>query len=209
MDDASELIYVHDPMCSWCWGFRPVYLQLCSLLGNRLRIRRLLGGLAADSDQPMPMEMREQLQQTWRRIQQRIPGTCFNFDFWDSCEPRRSTFPACRAVLAARALDQNSEDAMTLAIQQAYYLRALNPSDQATLVRLAVELGLDEPRFSELLHSDAIDRRLRQEIAQSRAIGAHSFPSLILRLDELRYTPVTVDYTNPHNMQETIETLIE
>ena len=25
---ATILYYVHDPMCSWCWAFRPVLLEL-------------------------------------------------------------------------------------------------------------------------------------------------------------------------------------
>ncbi|MCP4060185.1 MAG: DsbA family protein, partial [Pseudoalteromonas sp.] len=22
----TKLIYVHDPMCSWCWGYKPTWL---------------------------------------------------------------------------------------------------------------------------------------------------------------------------------------
>ena len=83
------LIYVHDPMCSWCWGFEPVRAQLFAALDGRIPIRRLVGGLAPDSDAPMPAEMRLGLQQTWRRIQHTIPGSEFNFDFWSECSPRR------------------------------------------------------------------------------------------------------------------------
>ncbi|MGB5741033.1 MAG: DsbA family protein, partial [Sedimenticolaceae bacterium] len=96
MTTACQLIYIHDPMCSWCWGFRPTFEQLCASLPRHVAVRRLLGGLAPDSDQPMPADMQMRLQQTWRRIQQRIPGTRFNFDFWRVCDPRRSTWPACR-----------------------------------------------------------------------------------------------------------------
>ena len=87
----------------------------------------------------MAPQMREYLQQTWRRIQQRIPGSQFNFDFWTSCEPRRSTWPACRAVIAAREQGAENDERMTRAIQEAYYLRARNPSDEAVLVTLAGE----------------------------------------------------------------------
>jgi len=41
----------------------------------------VLGGLAPDSDQPMPEQMQRYLQQTWQRFQQVVPGTRFNFDF--------------------------------------------------------------------------------------------------------------------------------
>ena len=102
---TTTVYYVHDPMCSWCWGFSPALGELLAGLPAGVEVRRLLGGLAADSELPMGSAMRERLQDTWRNIQRRVPGTRFNFDFWTSCSPRRSTWPACRAVIAARRQD--------------------------------------------------------------------------------------------------------
>jgi len=209
MKNPVELVYVHDPMCSWCWGFRPVLDRLRSLLPQAVGFRSLLGGLAPDSEQPMPPQMQHQLQDTWRQIQQRIPGTDFNFDFWSQCQPRRSTYPACRAVLAAQACDPATGEAMILAIQQAYYQRAMNPSDEDTLVRLAGELGLTLAVFRKRLRSEAIEVQLQQEIAEARLLGARSFPSLVLRAKgDGSYQPVGVDYTNAQTMLDCIETLI-
>jgi len=70
----TTLIYVHDPMCSWCWGFADVYEELLEQLPPEVEIRRLLGGLAPDSDVPMPESMQAMLQQTWQRIEMTIPG---------------------------------------------------------------------------------------------------------------------------------------
>lgn len=208
MPDTFDLVYVHDPMCSWCWGFRPALQALRSRLPSEVHFRPLLGGLAKDSAEPMPLELQTKLQQTWHRIIERIPGTEFNFDFWSSCKPRRSTYPACRAVIAARHLDAQKEDAMILGIQQAYYLRAMNPSDTETLVRLAAELGLDQQAFEHLLSRDFIDETLQSEIGEARALGGTSFPSLILRADYAHYAQVPVDYTKPQKMLDTIESLI-
>ena len=127
------LYYFHDPMCSWCWGFRPTWQALQENLPDTVAVQYVLGGLAPDSDQSMPDELRRMIQNTWQRIQQEL-GTEFNFDFWTQNTPRRSTFPACRAVIAAH--QQGMEQEMILAIQQAYYLRALNPSDLSILRQL-------------------------------------------------------------------------
>jgi putative protein-disulfide isomerase len=208
MRGAPELIYIHDPMCSWCWGFRPCLDRLRSMLPAQVGFRNLLGGLAPDSAHPMPAQMQQQLQGTWRLIQQRIPGTRFNFDFWTLCQPRRSTYPACRAVLAAKTLDPATEDAMILAIQQAYYLRAMNPSDEHTLVQLAHELGLPQTAFMQLLHSASIAAQLHQQIATARHLGVHSFPSLVLRTPDNSHRPVEVDYTDAPSMLDCIQTLI-
>jgi putative protein-disulfide isomerase len=195
--DSVRLFYVHDPMCSWCWAFEPCWQEIQQQLPQEVSIVRLLGGLAPDSSEPMAPQMQDFLQQTWKQIEHRVPGTPFNFEFWNRCSPRRSTYPACRAVIAAR--QQGAEVAMTLAIQHGYYLEARNPSDEATLVELAVEIGLDQALFIQDLGSTMTQQRLLQEIAQGRKLGAQGFPSLILEhagQSEL----LALDYRDPQAM---------
>lgn len=96
-----KLYYVHDPMCSWCWAFRPVWTEIAQALPRHVIAERLLGGLAPDSELPMPESMRAYIETTWRKIQEVAPETPFNYEFWSRCKPRRPTYPACRAVIAA------------------------------------------------------------------------------------------------------------
>ena len=156
------LVYIHDPMCSWCWGFSRRYQQLTEVLPESIKVTRLLGGLAPDSSEPMPKEMQQYLQKTWKTIEVTIPGTRFNHDFWTLCQPRRSTWPACRAVIAARQQGPEYDLAMTIAIQQGYYLKAMNPSDDSTLIGFAEELGLDTESFSSRLNAEATRQQLEQ-----------------------------------------------
>jgi putative protein-disulfide isomerase len=191
-------------MCSWCWGFEPTRKIIFEAVAERMQIRRMVGGLAPDSDQPMPDSMRLALQQTWQRIEQVIPGTRFNHAFWDDCSPRRSTYPANRAVIAAREQDESFDPLMTARIQQAYYLEAKNPSDNPVLVELAADIGLDAERFAQSLESDALQRRLLAEIDDARAMGIDSFPSLAVQRDGvLRH--IGLSYTDPQAMLSEIE----
>jgi putative protein-disulfide isomerase len=206
--EPAILYYVHDPMCSWCWGFRPAWSKVLAGLPAPVVVRRVLGGLAPDDDTPMNDKMRAQLQSTWRRIQERIPGTGFNFDFWSRCQPRRSTYPACRAVIAARHQGPQYDEAMTLAIQRAYYTQARNPSDHGTLVELAAELELDTDRFEAELDTPATRSELMKEIGLARRIGAHSFPSLVLEVNGSRW-PVAVAYTAPDAILTDINSIPE
>ena len=202
------MFYAHDPMCSWCWGFQNAYEQLRRGLPSSITLTPLLGGLAPDSDAPMPQQMQLQLQETWRRIEAAVPGARFNHDFWSECSPRRSTWPACRAVLAARAQDQNGaglDAAMTAAIQRGYYLQARNPSDEATLVEFAAELDLNAAAFKTALRSDAVQRQLESEIAAARQLGVRGFPALVL-LPEGGGTvrPIRVNYADARAMLDDI-----
>ncbi|MCB1761364.1 MAG: DsbA family protein [Gammaproteobacteria bacterium] len=196
MSTQTRLYYVHDPMCSWCWAFRPTWLKVVAGMPPGIRVQRLLGGLAPDSRVPMEPELQLYLQQTWRRIQQRVPGSEFNFDFWRICQPRRSTYPACRAVIAAREQDGTAEERMIHAIQQAYYLQARNPSDDAQLVELADGIGLDAGRFAARLSAAETNATLLREIEFGQRIGAQGFPSLILQQGG-RYRTLDYDYNDP------------
>lgn len=193
--DRPVLYYVHDPMCSWCWAFRPVWLQLQDKINHKVIILYLLGGLAPDTEDPMPEAMRQRIQQTWRNIQAAVPGTEFNFDFWQQCEAKRSTYPSCRAMLATRQQAPEKEPDMLYAIQRAYYCESRNPSDIDVLIQLAGEIGLDTQRFESDLRSEMVNQLLLSEISTSREMGVYSFPSLVLNLGK-SYTSLDIDYTS-------------
>jgi len=184
------LYYVYDPMCSWCWGYAPTWHQLKNELTQHIDIVYGVGGLAEDSSTIMTDEMQVFLQQTWQKISQQL-GTQFNYDFWQHCQPRRSTFPACRAVLVARHYGKELE--MLTAIQQAYYLQARNPSDIDTLQALAVDIGLDENDFLQQMGSQQIEQRLQSEIVKMSAMPINGFPSLVLVKNQT-YTAIPIDY---------------
>ena len=186
----NTLYYFHDPMCSWCWGYRPQSELLFSNLPPGVARINVLGGLAPDSDEPMPAELREAIPGYWRRIE-KLLGTEFNHDFWTKCEPRRSTYPACRAVIAAA--NQNAEEEMIHAIQTAYYLQARNPSDLDTLESLAQEIGIDAKRFADDIRSSDVENELQRQIAFARQAPISGFPSLVLDIGG-RLHPVAVDY---------------
>jgi putative protein-disulfide isomerase len=182
-------------MCSWCWGFRPVWQQVQRAVAGKLDVRYVLGGLAADTDETMPEEMRLNVLDNWRRIQREIPGTEFNYDFWSRCSPRRSTYPACRAIIACRMQQPELENEMLLLIQQAYYLLARNPSDLDVLVALAEQLGLDTRQFVDDIQSEVCQNVLLEEIEFCREINISSFPSLVLKQGK-SYTSLDIDYNS-------------
>ncbi|MBA6414017.1 DsbA family protein [Parahaliea sp. F7430] len=197
---TAILYYVHDPMCSWCWGFRRSWDHLCAALPNTVKVVNVVGGLAADSEQAMPLEQQATIAGYWRDVAERT-GASFNFDFWRDCQPRRSTYPACRAVLAARR--QGAELAMIDAIQRAYYLRAMNPSDNSTLIDLAAELNLDTAQFSNDLSSAEIEQELHNDFALRRQLGVRSFPSLVL-VHGNKLNAIDIDYQSHAPMLEAI-----
>jgi len=198
-----KLIYVLDPMCSWCWAFRP---QLQQFLSHHpgLELDLILGGLAPDSDQAMPTAQRQQIEQIWHRIAEQT-GAEFNYEFWQKNTPRRSTYPACRAVIAAHRLARKATE-MVDAIQHAYYQRAMNPSDSSTLVQLAGELGISEDDFAEALGSEAVESQFKHDLERARSMGISGFPALILEMDGAHHA-LALGYTQCAKIEQRLSQL--
>lgn len=198
----ATLYYVHDPMCSWCWGFAKTWADLKEQLPEQLKLQYLVGGLAPDTDEPMPAKIQGYVQETWRRVEATCPSVTFNFDFWEKNTPRRATYPACRAVIAAK--NQQAEAAMINAIQQAYYQRAMNPSEHDVLTQLAVELGLNKKQFAADLVSTATEHQLQKELDFARGIGADSFPSLVMVVGNAAHH-IPINYHSAETMLRLIQ----
>lgn len=194
-------------MCSWCYAFSNSLLSLKRALPVSVGFVKVVGGLAPDTMEPMPLPLRDKIQQTWHQIERTVPDVRFNFDFWLKNTPMRSTYPACRAVLTAKKQGNDCEDKMIEAIQMAYYRKAQNPSLPATLLRCAERAGLNLSQFAYDFVSEAVESDLQSEIGFARRLGVVSFPSL--RLEHLgTYYPIEVDYLNPSTMLNTLSAVL-
>jgi len=197
-----KLYYVLDPMCSWCWGFRQVFQQLLGKLPSDVQVQYVMGGLAPDSDEPMPNKTRSYVQSQWRAVAH-ASNANFNWDFWKKCQPRRSTYPACRAVIAAGQQDEDKLPEMIDAIQHAYYQQARNPSDLHTLVELADEIGLDAGQFTKDIHSPKVEQQLEVDFQLRQQLSVRSFPSLRLEHQQ-QIKDIKIDYLDTQKLLKQI-----
>lgn len=182
-------------MCSWCYAFESVLCLLQEQLPIDILDKPVLGGLATDSNIPMPIETQTMVRQAWHKIENTVKNVKFNFDFWRQNTPYRSTYPACRAVLAAESQSSELGSLMRKKIQHAYYQDAKNPSLNNILIDCARELGLDVKQFSSDLINPAINEKLIEHIMFSRKLGVSTYPSLRLILINKIYT-IPIDYND-------------
>ena len=203
MSSTSRLFYIHDPMCSWCYAFNRSWAALRRDLPAQIEVVYVVGGLAPDTTEPMPLVVRTMVQQAWQRIEQTVPGVRFNWDFWSCTTPMRSTYPACRAVLAAKRQRTDCDAEMIGAIQTAYYQWAMNPSLTETLCACAHEIGLDVEQFRIHLASTHVEAALQRDLQLARESGVHSYPSLRLEHGQT-LVPITIDYLDHRSMLDAI-----
>ncbi|WP_087018320.1 DsbA family protein [Thaumasiovibrio subtropicus] len=194
-----RLLYIMDPMCAWCFGFKP---ELESFLANHpsAEVEWVMGGLAPDTDVPMDDALKRTIAAYWHQIEDKTQVT-FNHDYWHTNTPYRSTYPACRAVIAAERLHQGSAPKMAQAIQSAYYLNAQNPSLENTLIDCASSIGLDAHPFLTELHSQETEQHFQQHLGIVYQLQISGFPALIYIDNENRAHPLTLGYCQTTDLE--------
>ncbi len=197
------LYHIHDPMCSWCYAYKPTLDKLREHLDKDIVFKHVVGGLAKHNEEPMPKDQREMIESIWYQIEKEV-GTKFNHDFWKDCTPRRSTYLACEATMIAR--EYKKEDKMIEAIQEAYYKNAQNPSDLGTLCKLASNIGIDENNFKTKLINQNMDKKLHQELDFRRYLEVRVFPSLVLVHNNVKY-PIKIYYNDYEKSLEQINNI--
>ena len=204
-DIKPTLFYVHDPMCSWCWGYKKTWHTVEQQVSDTFTITYLLGGLAKDSDEPMSIEMQRTIESYWHQVH-KVTGAEFNHDFWRKNTPRRSTYPACRAVIVADKFGQMKP--MITAIQRAYYLEAKNPSDYDILADCAESCGIDRDAFFEHIDSKITHRILYQHRFFIHTLKDAQFPSLYTMLGT-KFTKIPIDYNDPQPTIQLIRSTLQ
>lgn len=186
--------YVLDPMCSWCYAFAPEFDKLIATMPYT--VRYIMGGLAPDSTKPMDSALAKNIASYWHTIEAQT-SVSFNHNFWQENTPIRSSYPACRAVIAASILSPNDTEAtakkMITAIQLAYYQNAKNPALEKTLIECAASIGLDAQQFTTLLSSCQVEEQFDLDLIHTQKLSVGGFPALFLVNNNKAY-PVASGY---------------
>lgn len=177
----TELIYVGDPLCSWCWGFAPSLRMLRLKHPHRFDFRLVVGGLRTGAAAP-PIDdrMRAYLAGAWKEVEKRS-GQPFNHEFLASADFVYDTEPACRAVVSARMIAPDTVFEYNESLQDAFYHRGLDPTALDTFSTIARELGLDETKFQSAFQSTDVERATHADFDEARAMGVHGFPTVFVR----------------------------
>jgi putative protein-disulfide isomerase len=177
---VGTLYYFGDPMCSWCWGFKPT-LEQVEREYPELRRVTVMGGLRRGDGVAMDEDLVSLIRGAWRRIEE-ATGQPFDHAFWELHRPLATTVPACRAVVAARTLDPAREWPYMVGMFRAYFTGLRDPSRRETHLAVAGEAGLDPAAFAAALDSPAVAAALRQDLDWTEAMGIRGFPTLVLHL---------------------------
>lgn len=201
------LIYVGDPMCSWCYGFGPILTELLDRLGQRVDFSLLVGGLRPFTAQAIDDALRAHLRHHWQAVAQ-ASGQPFDFALLERSDFVYDTEPSCRAVVTVRAMREECALPLFLGIQDAFYRDSCDPTLPGTLADAAADLGLDRSAFLARFDSDEMRNATFADFEAVERLGIRGFPTLLLRWDDFTGT-LCQGYARAEPMIKAVEQLLD
>jgi putative protein-disulfide isomerase len=181
-----KLVYVGDPMCSWCYGFGKELTALMQL-HPELGLDIVVGGVRAGATDILDDAGKAFRLGHWQRVQA-SSGLPFEREaFLARQNFVYDTEPVCRAVVAARRLVPEAELlGVFRALQHAFYADGLDTTNGHVLsaVASAALRKAGHPVAAAAFHATwqapATIADTRADFVKARALGVRSFPALLL-----------------------------
>jgi putative protein-disulfide isomerase len=207
-----SLIYVADPMCSWCYGFGAELKALLDGLPG-LPVEIVVGGLRAYNTVPMDDALKATLQSHWKQVGERT-GLTLSPAALDGKDFIYNTEPACRAVVAARMLAPAACLKVFEAIQAAFYAEGKDVTRTEILCDIAAAAiastgtPMDAETFLATFKSEAAVMATYHDIEQAKRWQVAGFPTLVLERDGA-LDLVTSGYVTMPELVERMQALVD
>lgn len=206
------LLYIADPMCSWCYGFGP---ELAALLDGLpgLKLEIVVGGLRAYNTEIMHDAMKTELMHHWKKVHD-ISGLPFLDTAIEQPGFVYDTEPACRAVVAVRTLSPVAALPAFAAIQHAFYGEGRDVTRGKTLAELCCPVlretgtAITAEAFLSLWSSEKIVLATQSDFVQCKNWKIDGFPALVLERNG-QLDMVTAGYARVETLVGQMQVLVD
>lgn len=179
-ESPREMVYIADPMCSWCYGFAQVIQGIHAQYQDRMKISLVTGGLRVGNEHRLTEELKATLVKHWREVEE-MTGQGFNYDFSMPEGFVYNTEPSCRAAVVMRKHKGDEVFPFFETLHKAFYAESRDLTDTAVLKELAGRHELDGDTFLASFEDQAIIQETYDDFAFGHSLGIRGFPSIVLR----------------------------
>lgn len=199
MAEEASIVYIADPMCSWCYGFGPQFDRFIE--NHPLPVRLVMGGLYVGARAPaLDEEMRAYLRETWARVE-KMSGRPFSLALLDRHGWTYDTEWSCRAVVAMRSLAPGNELRFLSLLQRAFYQDGVDLTDDFAYPELLAGFPVDVADFMLIVRSEENREQTRADFELAAATGFGGFPTVLV--DNGERIPLAVGYKSEQQMSRT------
>jgi putative protein-disulfide isomerase len=175
----DTLIYIGDPMCSWCYGFAPEISKVKESLDEGIEFKLVMGGLRPYNTETMA-DLGNFLSHHWKDVEKRSKQQ-FNYSILQQSSFVYDTEPPSRAVWVMRQMNPKVEFQFFKDVQVLFYVQNKNTAEAITYKSTVESYGIDYSEFEALFNSDSAKNGIKQDFALSQKLGIRGFPSVVFK----------------------------
>ncbi|MET1255110.1 DsbA family protein [Aliikangiella maris] len=191
----SQLIYVTDPLCLWCYGIAPTLTQFYATLPENMEKITINGGLfPAERARIADPAFRDYLKNASVKVTE-LTGQTFSEAFWNLLATpgfKYDTQPSARATVIVKSLsnEQTMREYMHQ-LQVATFVEGQDPTDEQVLATIATEFGIVKDDFLQAYADNASQQATQDEYAMASQMGVRGFPAILYVKDNQGYSLVS------------------
>jgi putative protein-disulfide isomerase len=178
----SQVLYIYDALCGWCYGFSPVVKALYEKYQNKITFDVVSGGMITGARvQPIAV-MRGYIRSAYPSVES-MTGVKFGKAYFENILDgntyiSNSEKPSV-ALCVIKSLQPKSTVAFAAALQTALYHDGQDLNDDRVYAPLAEAFNLDADQFIHHLNSDAFREKAYAEFRMVKELGVRGFPTLL------------------------------
>lgn len=178
MAHPLTVLFVTDPLCSWCWGMADAIDTVRAGLAGEFRFDLVLGGINTDSTLPVGSYGRRLMRRLWQEV---AATTGQAFAELPAAAYVHNSVPVCLALEHLRVVRDEPPFALLHELQRRFFTGGEDTTDPALLLELLRAQGVAVDSFDTLSRDSALRERLRFQFSMARSFGTEAMPSVLLR----------------------------
>ncbi|MEM6767569.1 MAG: DsbA family protein [Bacteroidota bacterium] len=190
------VIYVGDPMCSWCWGISEHLKRFRKTLAEKgIRYEIVVGGLRPGGGDPWNDKFKDFLRHHWEAVTERS-GQPFGYTLLERATFIYDTEPSCRAVVSAKQFVGGETISLFFEeVQRKFYVDSEDPTTPEFYRSICEKFGIDFDAFTLVFKSEEAKTATRNEFVLNREWGIRGYPTVLLQHKE-RLIPLANGYVD-------------
>ncbi len=174
----TKLLFVTDPLCSWCWGTLPEVLSAREQMAQQVEFDLIMGGLQIGPPTGLVEYDKQRLRRLWQEVTN-VTGRTFSGKIPEDFVYHSEV--ACRAVEIARNNTGGPPWDFFYQLQASFYEDGLDISQPAVLANL---LQIDEVDVSSLISDSHFVDAVRRHFELAASLSASALPTILLDTGE-------------------------
>lgn len=205
-DQKPKLIYVGDPMCSWCYGIAEELAQTTDYYEETVDLEIIMGGLRAGGGEEWNTQFKDFLKHHWEDVGM-LSGQPFKFDIleWESFD--YDTEPSCRAVVTVQSIDHDKVLSFFKEVQKEFYLENRDPKLVEFYEGICTRLDIDFELFKSRFDTAEMKTATQKHFQRSQQIGVRSFPTILIKHQDQMHL-VASGYSTFEKMKSKIDSIL-